>query len=541
MSNKLQTFQIPGAPDFELRRSPAAAKVGELASESGLLMAHYEYRVAMDLPEQWLPDNRPDLGERAPWHDGVLPEHKYQNFRTDLMIGSFNPGHRAKWTAHELCHALVGFAWRENASPFFFATAARMGEILPVALYYFFDEAGLNRCPDHVHSGPLYKTYCPECEKAAANGPWLEDPLVSRRLQEGVQFIERELDAVHLSLKKGRPIASPWGSLDLCSDGLAYAAAHGARLSSHEFAEFMEKFYPPGTGCHSTLDSLEGRIRELTAAILGESDAEPWPVSRWAWICRDLGWRLMEISAQADGEISRELEALINDLASNPTDTTVSSVLSRYRVLFEDFELPEPEEVFAVGYRLPAGDGLSNRQISEGLASACPMTWELLQNNGREDILHKFIQADRCERKPLGLRFAAWLAQNHPGIAADLAQFEASVAHAPPPDAACLSLGPYGDGSYKLNPSIIFLETTWELMAKLGLSGDESEMDQAPCLIIQKDATGETRVVHPEPHVAQYLKALKAGQQPSPPHDAPALAMQGLITPTSWRQSIDGD
>ena len=538
VSKSMQKFQIPGAPDFELRRSPAASIIGELASSSGLLMAHYEYRVALEPPEEWMPPDRPDLGERPVWNGGVLPEGKYQNFRTDLMIGSFNPGHRAKWTAHELCHALVGFAWQKNASPFFHATAARLAELLPVAIYYFFDEAGLARCPDHTHSGPLFKTYCANCEMMAAKGPWEDDPLISRRLQEGVQFIERELEAVHLSIKKGRPISSPWGSLDLCSDGMAYAAAHGRRLSSEQFATFIQKFYPPGTGCHQTLESLEGRIRELTAAILGESEAEPWPVPRWAWICRDLGWRLLELSAQVDGPLVQELNILIDDLAANPSDTAVSRVLQAYDRLFEEYELPEPGEIFAVGYMLPNGGGLSRDHISEGIASACPLTWDVLDLKAHPEVVDAFMTADRCERKPLGERFANWLSQSHPGFPADLARFEATVTHAPLPDMACLSLGPVGVGGYRVNPGIQFLETTWKVMAHLDMMADEGEKDHPPHLIIKRNANGETQIIHPEPEVAAYLKALQTGKEPPHLDKVQELAELGIIAPVSWGLSL---
>ncbi|MEZ4238397.1 MAG: hypothetical protein R3F59_20045 [Myxococcota bacterium] len=137
-----------GAPPHELARSPAAAAVGQLAAGAGILLFHHEHRAPL-----------PPIGEEPPvWADGVLPEPKYGAFRHDLRIGSFHPGHRAKWTAHELCHALVGFGWRPGASPLFHATAARLAEPAPVVLYYFLDEIGLRRCPRHT--GPLYRSRC---------------------------------------------------------------------------------------------------------------------------------------------------------------------------------------------------------------------------------------------------------------------------------------------------------------------------------------------------------------------------------------------
>ena len=169
------TPSIPGAPDHELYRSPAAERIAKLAAKSGLLLSHFEHRVDLELPDDWMTEDRPDLGTPQGWQGGVLPETKYGSFQHDRIIGSFHPGHRAKWTTHELCHGLVGFAWYPGCSRFFQALSARMSEILPVALYYFFDEAGLRRCPVHDGRGALFGHYCADCEAQAQRGP-VDDP-----------------------------------------------------------------------------------------------------------------------------------------------------------------------------------------------------------------------------------------------------------------------------------------------------------------------------------------------------------------------------
>ena len=150
-----ENIQVEGAPAHELLRSPASQAVGRLAMQSNLLLSHFEHRVELALPEEWLPTDRPDLGETPVWQNGVLPEAKYQAFRHDRISGSFHPSHRAKWTGHELCHGLVGFAWKPSASRFFHALASRLAEVLPVALWYFLDEANLRRCPSHQGGAAL--------------------------------------------------------------------------------------------------------------------------------------------------------------------------------------------------------------------------------------------------------------------------------------------------------------------------------------------------------------------------------------------------
>ena len=114
-----------GAPSGEYTRTPVAARVGHLAARDGLFLFHFERRAHLPLPEAWVPPDREDLTLPPTWEDGVLAEAKYQSFRHDLALASFHPMHRAKWTAHELCHGLVGFGWRPGASTFFHATAGR--------------------------------------------------------------------------------------------------------------------------------------------------------------------------------------------------------------------------------------------------------------------------------------------------------------------------------------------------------------------------------------------------------------------------------
>jgi len=536
--NQTQAFDVPGAPDHELRRSSAAALTGRLASASGLLMAHFEYRVPLEPPAQWLPLHRPDLGAPAEWQAGVLPESKYQSFRNDLMIGSFHPGHRAKWTAHELCHGLVGFAWRPDATPFFHAQAARLTELLPVALFYFFDEADLNRCPEHQDAGPLFRLYCPDCETAAAQGPRADAPMREARLREGRAFVSRELRAVERSVREGRPIASPWGGLDLSSDGLAYAAAQSRRLQSPEFARFVALFHRPGTGFHDSLESLAARVIELADGFVGSGEPKPWPVDRWTWIRRDLAWRFLEIRAQTEAEPARELDRLVDALAENAGAVAVETAIAGYEALCEEWTLPEPQDVFAVGYALPRGFGRSIRQIGEGVASACPLTWSSLGDEAaRRSAAAGFAAVDRFERKPLGARFADWLLETYSGDIGDLAAFEAAVAHAPPRDLAAETLGAAGAvGGWRVHPGVRLVETTWSTLDAVGIDAPAEERLHPPLLAVRRGGEGEPEIVHPEPRIAEALRLLNRGEQPSlSAADAEGLAAQGLIAPNGWR------
>src|SRR5690606_27464471 len=112
----------------------------------------------------------------------------------------------------------------------FHALAAWLAELLPVALWYFFDEADLARCPRHQRAGPLFQTYCEACERAALAGPREPDRESRRLLREGRRYVERELRAIARSRRLGRAEGTRFATIDLAEDALQYAAAHGARL-----------------------------------------------------------------------------------------------------------------------------------------------------------------------------------------------------------------------------------------------------------------------------------------------------------------------
>jgi hypothetical protein len=208
---------------------------------------------------------------RASWA-GCCPSRKYQTFRHDLLIASFHPSHRPQWTAHELCHALVGFAYRPGASTLFHVLAAWLAELIPVALWYFFDEADLRRCPRHQGGGPLFQTYCAACEREAERGPRAEDRDTLRLRREGRRFVERELAAVQRSRRLGRPLGTRFATIDLAEDAVSYVAAHGPRLRSAEMERFSQSFFAPGQGQHATLEELEAsRARRLRPPVRGVS------------------------------------------------------------------------------------------------------------------------------------------------------------------------------------------------------------------------------------------------------------------------------
>ncbi len=478
-----------GAPPQDLESSPAASRIGALARASGLRMFHFEHRVRLPLPEAWTSKGRPDLGEAPRWEAGSLPESKYQGFRHDLLLGSLHAGHDPKWTAHELCHGVVGFAWRPDAAPLFHALAARVAEALPVALWYFHDQEE----PDH---------------------------------EGGRAFLDRELARVERSLRLGRPIPHRLATLDLSSDGLAYAAAHGPRLDSEAFERWITGFFREGQGWNRELDGLVDRALEVQAHLLGQAEADPLAGSAERRVRQDLGWRLLHartlITEAREGRSS--LDALIEELELG---AEVSEVAAGYRALSEAEDLPDADDVLAVGYDLGRGEGRSVAQIGQGLETACPGALDLLGAD-EVQVVARFVAEDPFERAPLGRRFARWMARERPGAAADRASLEAALVHAAPCDPAGATLGvAQGEGGLVPSAEIEVLELHHDV-----LGAGRDRLDQPLYLVVRRAADGEVDLVEVEAEVAA---ALAAGCAPAGDEARERLAALGILRPERWR------
>ena len=325
----------------------------------------------------------------------------------------------------------MGFAWAPGRSTLWHATAARLSELLPVVLYYFFDEAGLRRCPLHQGGGPLYRSFCPACEAAARTGPQ-DDPDASRWIAGGRAFLDREMAAVARTRRKGVVVPHHHATLDLSSDGLAYAAGHLPRLRSATFHDYIDRFFDENEGWHTDLDALIARIEAIAEALCGGDAPAPLSGGRWRWMAQDLAWRVLLVVEQAEGEVvealdDRVLDPLSRAGAQGSSDTeseaAIVAAIGAYREIHADWVVPEPGELFGVGYDLPGGLGRCEAQVYAGIQSALPGTCALLGDEA-EELASDFTWADRAERAPIGQRFAAWLGALQPETpAADQAAF----------------------------------------------------------------------------------------------------------------------
>jgi len=455
----------------------------------------------LKLPPAWLPAG---IEEQAPsFQGGVLAEPKYQAFRHDLLIASFHPGHRAQWTAHEMCHALVGFAYRPDGSTLFHALAAWLAELLPVTLWYFLDEADVRKCARHAGSGPLFQTYCEACEQAALTGPRAPDRRSGQCIKEGRAYLQRELLAIARSRKQGVPQGTRFATIDLAQDALSYAAGHAARLRAPETERFTAQFFAARQGLHDSLEALEERVLELFEYLCGEAPAKPWRATRWDYAAQDVGYRLLSLRAQAGGQTARELDRLIDALAAQRTEAGLTRVIDDYVALQAGTGktrvrgLLAPAELFAVGYPLPRGHGSSLMQVSEGLASACPGAFQALGRKQRE-VASQFCAQDVPVRAPIGRRFARFMAEQRPGPIAELAQVEAAISHVAARDTlgASLDFADARDDQLKVANGVEVVRITHDV-----LSVEPQQVTRAPALpearalLILRGRTGDVDVM----------------------------------------------
>lgn len=562
-------------PAKEYHRSPAAALTAKFAQEAGLFHFHFERRTHQALPESWVPSHQPELAEPPQWSEGILPEAKYQSFRHDLPIASFHPHHRAKWAAHELCHGLVGYGWRSDATPFFHALAGRLAELLPVALWYFFDEAHLQRCPIHHGQGALFRAFCADCEAIASATP--DDPQALTRLSEGVSFVERELAAVAKSRRLGRPIDHHWTTINLSSDGVAYAQGHRQRLSSPLFHEYAARFTTPGAGRHDTLDALEERVIDVMTALLGlgaPRPLAPTPVhGRWRWMSQDLAWRLL---LEAHHRESKDVHGLLDGLEAlylRTLDTklppqelqilgedTMQTLITTYSDLARvHHNLAPPADLFATGYPIPSGPP-QWLGLADGLETIAPLS-ALVFDDTLPQQIQRFSAADGWERAPLITRWSRWVDNNHDPRVAAIVSWEAAAGTIPRAPLQPLQRQ-YGDGeTYRLSPHAKLWRCPDNALALAeGLDEGRIEGEETPegvmtlraaagtlpepestAYVLAREEDGEVLLLELDPMTADELAALGEGQSllHCTDEERDALLAHGVLEPARWIERSD--
>ena len=508
------------------------ARAWALAVDAGIPLAHFEHRFNVEPPAAFAVEGRPDLGEVQGWVDGVLPETKFRHFRLDRMVMSFHPGQRAKWTAHEAIHRLVGWAWWPGISRLELATVARVAEALPVAAWYAFDEEGRRRCDRHRFTDAWGAGACVACERAALDGPLPTADDASRRA-DGRAFLERELAAAEASVREGRVLPSPWRSVDLASDGLAWAAAHGPRLDHPAFVAWVERFVPVGHGRFDSLAAFIERVRAVAAALLDGAPLAPWPCGAEAWRLQDLAQRVGEIRVDCAPACAAALDRA---LARAAASGRVEELVAGYAAAAERWSLPPAEEVWAVGYWLPGiVDAAPSPQLAAGVASAFPAT-SMRLGSAREAFVAAFAAADPLLRRPLARRVLAVAEANNllPPPLLALARLEAALADPIAVDLGALTLAAdlTPDQPLRLGAvELVEVPSGWE--AALGGAGRGAlGRGKASTVAVRRAPDGAPEILPMSPAAAAVCAAMAAG--PLVPSGVPEGEWAALVGAGVW-------
>ena len=388
----------------DVNRSKFSSYIYQQASKNDFFLYHFEYRYLLDLPEIW----KNDGDQEAYWTNGILKEDKYQHFRNDSRIGSFNPSHSSKWTSHELTHLLTGFAWNSDFSYFDIAIAARLAELIPVIVFYYWDEAYTKRCAKHKEQAS-YGKLCFECEKLAEINP--DDPIAEKLMEEADKFFHSEIESIKKSIKEEKFNFNPYWKLDLMSDAISYTKHQSKRLQSLEFHEFIEKFHPKNTGLYRTIDEFLAHIESLYKNMKVQKNLKKFDGNRDLWISQDIAWRFTSFQLTSQSEsVKEECSIFIDELAENKNIESIQKCIEDYWQIYNqnEDEFLHPDMLFGVGYQIDPEHGKSFSMIESGLISSVGPALEYMTIKHDIDSLEmivNFISSDEYERDFLSHRF----------------------------------------------------------------------------------------------------------------------------------------
>ncbi len=382
-------------PLGEVVASPFGMRAVGLAVAEGATTRHRELRVAL-------------VGSRDPavadpdhdvWDRGVLRTGKYQGFHAESPFAIFDPSHTAKWGPHELTHRAAGFAFAPSMSRFELYLAARLNELVPVALWYGpdqvmrLDDDGFDRRAAGERT---------EAELSRARF-WRGEDLgdlarrTARWLREGARHVDRELAAIDEERATGRrvPVRHAYEgatTIDASSDATAYVVGHEDRLRASASA-LVEV---PARWRADAIDVYRERVEDLFDRLLfAEVTIDPATVDARRAERRAWDRTLRDAQAAATGEPGAELDGSV--------------------------------------------DGRALEQLAQGLAASVPASFGV-----DEGALVPFAHSPSFWRRaPLAAR---WVAHLEDGPRRDLARLEAAILAVGRDDAIERLCEPLGEG-----------------------------------------------------------------------------------------------
>ena len=381
-----------GVAAGELLAGPFTLRAAAMGIGEGALVARHERRTCL----HWRADLRGAAGaidqEHGEWIGGALVAGRYQSFCLDGAFALMNPNHSARWTAHELLHRAVGFAWAPDLSPWEQYQLSRLAELLPVAHWY-----GLDRFCRLDERGPYERAQdAQRPESPLTKALWLDETaevLMARVTQcapmllSALEHIELELRAYDSERETLRLTPAEHDLLNSSSDALAYVAGHGARLRDADVAQLLQAVSWP----RPAADYAEMRGRLLTTLdtlLFGELVLEPETVHSRA--CGRLLWdicqRSVHLLRSVDSIISWDAVASACEAAYAGDPGPATTMLGQLAAT-----LPRREEILTTGVNATITQDQQItplEQLEEGVHTVAPATcaW-LVLCGGLEEVL----------------------------------------------------------------------------------------------------------------------------------------------------------
>lgn len=465
MMNLLKDTEIQGmgADPKDYNRSRVAKRIFHLARENNLQFAHYEYRWPIPLPDSWNSEKDHHAQGEVHWHQGVLSELKYQSFRHDSAVCNFHPGQSSKWGAHELCHKLVGFVFKPQADILFHTLAAWAAEVLPVTVYYFWDEIDCFRCERHKVFGFMQATFCKACEITSKE----QDVKREDYKKLGWDFLNTQLAAIEASIREQKIVSAPYMALDLADDAYYYTLSQFPRLTSKVYEDFIQTSVPSQI-YKTSIDDLITRIRMVAEAIMEDKELPSYGLNNTDWKVLDLGFRGLELAENIEGDAKQKF---INTTQEFFKNKNIENYVKKYTLLCKEYDLPPAKEFFAAGYVVADGLGYLEEQVLEGIKTLVPDSFEEISDS----TLNTFFKADRANRNFLCERLAEHISEEHIQIEIFLNQPQSFFAK----DYSCRQ----SDKIYKWSDRVRVCKNSDKLQVLLGLDSEY--------FILYKDTSGE--------------------------------------------------
>ncbi|MFK8137017.1 MAG: hypothetical protein AB8E15_01540 [Bdellovibrionales bacterium] len=502
-------YELNKIPSQDRSGSEVSNTIFDLAQNHNLMFFNFEYRKALDYPEDWMGDVSEEWGGNQ-WLAGKLPESKYQNFRTDLLIGSFHPNHHSKWSAHELLHNIVGFGYNPQWTFLEHCLSSRLSELLPVVQYHFLDEARTNKCMKHNFSFSAQGQNCQACDLLAKEMNPSSTSSLSKDMAE--EFFTREIAAIKSSLKSGLPVENQFFHINLSTDSYAYVKNHWGRLQDPLFAKFVDQFYKDTPQYFTKIDDQIQRVEDVFSHLMGRSNLAT--VSKIlevnTWITQDIGFRLLQMQKMCEeaDEVFRAIEKIVFGLLPNASLESVEKSIQSYVELCKEYELIPAEELFAVGYELPMGFGFAKEQVLEGLKSAIPNTLRIIGPTSLSIVVEDFIR--RCEwtRNSLAPRFTEFLKSEGSKELSEMGELENAISSLKLVDVYAQYWNPTHEDQYYLSPNVYSMITKTGIFEQLSLDFADEFKEGDLGLLIKPRVTGELDFYPLEPELYEKVIAM---------------------------------